>query len=78
MANISFTTIIEYFENLAKQHVEINSCYRWNINEVTGAFRKGVKLPVMLIDAVETQPVGDKYQTFHEDSTAITILGKPR
>ncbi|MBS9773801.1 MAG: hypothetical protein KGV59_01410 [Tenacibaculum sp.] len=73
----TFLGIVNYLENLAKQHEEINSCYRWNVNEVTGAFRKGVELPVMLIDAVETQTQGDKVKTFHNHTTAFTILGKP-
>lgn len=73
----AFLNIINYLENLAKQHTLINSHFRWNVSEVTGAFRKGVELPVMLIDAIETQTEGNTTKTFHNHTTAFTILGKP-
>lgn len=76
MAN--FLKITGYLENLADQHVNINSKYRWNVNEVTGALRKGIDLPVMLIDAVETQSQGaNTTSLIHSNTTAFTILGKP-
>jgi len=77
MPNISFLKIVNYLESLAEKHVDINDSYRWNISEVTGAFKKGIELPVMLIDSVETQTKGDKTKTIHDNSIAFTIIGKP-
>lgn len=77
MPRISFLTIVNYLETLATAHVEIKDTYRWNANEFSGSLRRGVNLPVMLIDAVETQTSGNPSQTFHANTTAFTILGKP-
>lgn len=77
MPRISFLTIVNYLESLATLHVDIKDQYRWNASEFSGALRKGVELPVMLIDAIETQTGGDKTKTIHNNSGAFTILGKP-
>lgn len=77
MPKISFLNIVNYLEELAINHVDIKDSYRWNISEVSGALRKGINLPVKLIDAVETQTKGDKTKTIHNNTTAFTILGKP-
>ena len=77
MPNISFLTITEFLENLALLHVDVKGSYRWNVSEVSGKLRKGIQLPVTLIDAVETQTSGDKSKTIHANSTAFTTLGKP-
>ncbi len=76
MPRISLLTVVNYLESLAAAHVDIKGKYRWNVSEVSGAMRKGVELPVMLIDAVETQTSGDKTKTKHTNTTAFTILGK--
>lgn len=77
MPRISFLNIINYLEGLAEKHVDIKAAYRWNVLEFSGLLRKGVDLPVMLIDAVETQTSGDSKKTIHSNSTAFTVLGKP-
>lgn len=77
MPRITFLTITNYLEALANKHVSVNDSYRWNATEFTNALRQGVNLPVMLIDAVETQPEGDHTKTIHRNSTAFTVLGKP-
>ncbi len=77
MPRISLLDIVGYLEGLASAHVDIKSAYRWNVSEFTGKMRKGVELPVMLIDAVETQGMGDKAKRFHANVTAFTILDKP-
>ena len=77
MPRISFLNIINYLEQLAANHVDIKQSYRWNVSEVSGALRSGIELPVMLIDAVETQTKGDATKTIHVNTTAFTILGKP-
>jgi hypothetical protein len=77
MPRVSFLTIVNYLEQLAANHTEINGSYRWNSSEFSGSLRKGVALPVMLIDAVETQTSGDHKKTIHSNMTAFTILGKP-
>lgn len=77
MPKVSFLTITNYLEGLAAKHITIKSAYRWNVGEVSGALRKGIDLPVMLIDPVETQTNGDASKTFHSNTTAFTILGKP-
>ena len=77
MPNITFNTIVSYLEHLANVHTAIKDSYRWNVSEVTGNLRKGIDLPVMLIDAVETQTSGDSKKTIHNNTTAFTILGKP-
>tara|TARA_B110001452_G_scaffold169692_1_gene141938 strand:+ start:763 stop:1281 length:519 start_codon:yes stop_codon:yes gene_type:complete len=77
MPRISFIKIINYLELLAANHVDIKKAYRWNVSEVSGKLRSGIKLPIMLIDAVETQTNGDQTKTIHNNTTAVTILGKP-
>lgn len=77
MPRIDFNQLISYLENLADNHIEVKTHYRWNISEFTGALRKGVELPVVLIDAPETKTTGDKTKTIHNNITAITVLGKP-
>jgi hypothetical protein len=77
MPRISFLNIVNYLENLAEKHIDIKNSYRWNVSEVSGALRSGIELPVMLIDAVETQTKGDNTKTIHVNTTAFTILGKP-
>ncbi|NKI28271.1 hypothetical protein HCG49_17085 [Arenibacter sp. 6A1] len=77
MPRISFLDIVSFLESLAEAHQDIKGSYRWNVAEFTGKMRKGVELPVMLIDAVETQSSGDKSKRFHGNSTAFTILDKP-
>ena len=77
MPNITFNHIVNYLENLADAHVSINSKYRWNAHEFSGALRNGVALPVMLIDAPETQTGGDATKTLHNNTTAFTVLDKP-
>jgi hypothetical protein len=76
MPRISFTQITQYLEKLADAHVDVNDKYRWNAGEFTARLRTGVNLPVVLIDAVETQSSGDNTKTIHSHSTAITVLGK--
>ena len=78
MPRISFLNIINYLEQLAANHVDIKQSYRWNVSEVSGALRSGIELPVMLIDAVETQTKGDATKTIHVNTTAFTILGKAK
>lgn len=75
-AKISFLSIISYLENLAAQHNNILSVYRWNKVEFQNNIKRGVSLPVMLIDSPETQAEGENARTFHNHSLAITILGK--
>jgi len=77
MPRVSFLTIVNYLESLAAKHVAINESFRWNVSEFSGALRSGVRLPVMLIDAIETQTQSDKDKTIHANTTAFTILGKP-
>lgn len=77
MPRMSFLNIVNYLEQLATTHVDIKKAYRWNVSEVSGALRSGIELPVMLIDAVETQTKGDASKTLHVNTTAFTILGKP-
>lgn len=77
MPRISFLNIINYLEQLAVNHVDIKKSYRWNVSEVSGALRSGIELPVMLIDAVETQTKANNTKTIHVNTTAFTILGKP-
>lgn len=77
MPRVSLLTVVNYLEALADAHKDIKGKYRWNVSEVTGALRKGVELPVKLIDAVETQTSGDKTKTKHTNTTAFTIVGKP-
>lgn len=77
MPRITFSQFNAYFKNLAKTHVSIKDAYRWNPMEFTGRSRQGVELPVMLIDAVETQTSGDTTKTVHANNIAFTILGKP-
>lgn len=77
MPRVSLLTVVNYLEALADKNTDIKDKYRWNVSEVTGKLRKGVDLPVMLIDAVETQTSGDKTKTNHTNATAFTILGKP-
>ena len=77
MPRVSFLTIVNYLESLAENHIDVKKAYRWNVSEVSGALRSGIELPVMLIDAVETQTKGDPAKTFHANTTAFTVLGKP-
>lgn len=77
MPRVSYNTIINYLESLAVNHNDIASSYRWNVSDITGAFRKGVALPVMLIDPIENHPQGDATKVINGNMTAITILGKP-
>ena len=77
MPRITFSQVNNYLKGLATAHVDIKDTYRWNPMEFTGALRNGVELPVMLIDAVETQTSGDTTKTIHKNSTAFTIVGKP-
>ena len=77
MPRVSFLHIVNYLEELATNHVDIKSSFRWNVSEVSGALRSGIELPVMLVDAVETQTKGDSTKTIHINTTAFTILGKP-
>jgi len=77
MPRISFLDIVTYLESLATKHADINESYRWNVLEASGAMRTGVKLPLTLIDSVETQTAGDNTKTIHKNTTAFTILGKP-
>lgn len=77
MSRVSFLKIVNYLESLATHHAEIKGQYRWNVSEFSGALRKGVHLPVMLIDPVETHTSGDNKSTVHSNTTAFTILGKP-
>lgn len=77
MPRVSLFTILKYLENLAENHVDIKGHYRWNVSEVSGKLRKGIELPVKLIDSVETQTSGDNTKTLHNNMTAFTILGKP-
>ena len=77
MPKVSFLTIVNYLEGLGEKHSKIKSFYRWNVSEATGAMRKGFDLPVMLIDAVETQTMGNTTKTLHNNKTAFVILGKP-
>ena len=77
MPRISLKDIVNYLEYLADQHVDLKSKFRWNINEVSGAMRNGVELPLMAIDSVETRTKGDASKTLHANSIAFTILGKP-
>ena len=77
MPRISFLNIINYLEELATNHVDIKGSFRWNVSEVSGALRSGIELPVMLIDAVETQTKADSTKAIHINTTAFTILGKP-
>ena len=77
MPRISFLNIINYLEQLAINHVDIKKAYRWNVSEVSGSLRSGIELPVMLIDAVETQTKAYTTKTIHFNTTAFTILGKP-
>lgn len=76
MPKISFLDIVNYLENLAENHTEINSSYRWNVAEMEGNLRSGLLLPVMLIDAIETKSEGSPGKFFHVNTTAVTILGK--
>ena len=77
MPRISFLNIVNYLESLAQKHIDIKNSYRWNVSEVSGALRSGIDLPVMLIDAIETQTKADATKTIHVNTTAFTILGKP-
>lgn len=77
MPRVSFLDVTNYLASLATTHVDIQGSYRWNISEVSSALRSGVPLPVMLIDAIETNTQGDASKTLHLNSTAFTILGKP-
>jgi hypothetical protein len=77
MPRVSYNTIIEYLDFLASNHVNIADSYRWNVSDISGAFRKGVALPVMLIDPIENHPQGDAVKIINDNMTAITILGKP-
>ncbi|WP_340074560.1 hypothetical protein [Leptobacterium sp. I13] len=77
MPRVSFLDVINYLEQLVANHVDVKTAYRWNVSEISGALRSGIELPVMLIDAVETQTLGDNTKTLHINSTAFTILGKP-
>ncbi|MFV9552098.1 hypothetical protein [Algibacter sp. PT7-4] len=77
MPRITMLIITSYLENIANNHALIQDKFRWNISEVTGQLRKGVNLPFMAIDAVETKTTGDKTKIIHLNSTAFTILGKP-
>lgn len=77
MPRVSFLNIVNYLEDLAKNHTDIKDSFRWNVAEVSGALRSGIQLPVMLIDAVETQTKADATKTIHINTTAFTILGKP-
>ncbi|WP_028890879.1 hypothetical protein [Tenacibaculum sp. 47A_GOM-205m] len=78
MANISFLTIVNYLEALSANHVDVKDSFRWNVNEVSGALRSGVALPITLIDAPETQSSGkNTTPLIHINTTAFTVLGKP-
>jgi len=76
MPRISFDTLLTLLETQASNHVDINDSYRWNASEFTGTLRSGTNLPVMLIDAPETQSSGSKKSRFHNNTIAITVLGK--
>ena len=77
MPRISFLNIVNYLEELANNHVAIQTSFRWNVLEASGKLRAGIELPVMLIDSIETQTNASNTKTIHINTTAFTILGKP-
>ncbi|RSC96066.1 hypothetical protein [Tenacibaculum singaporense] len=78
MPNISFLTIVNYLEALSENHADVKEHFRWNVNEVTGAIRSGIELPLALIDTVETQSSGsNNTPLIHNNTTAFTVVGKP-
>lgn len=77
MPNISFLDIVNYLENLADNHNDVASKFRWNFGEISNAIRNDISYPVMLIDSVEVNLEGNTKSRFHKHQCAFTILAKP-
>ena len=72
----SFQKITDFLTTLGENHVDINSVYRYNRLELSGAFRKGAPLSAMLIDSIETFVTNPNARNFNQNNCAFTILGK--
>jgi hypothetical protein len=72
----SFQEITDFLTDLGNKHVDVNSVYRWNRTELSGAMRKAVQKSIMLIDAVEINANSPAENNVHLNQCAFTILGK--
>lgn len=74
--------LLQVHETIVAKHKQINGFYRFNLNEIEGQFRKGIKTPALLLlsHSSALSANSNKTANFNTHNVSLLILdfaGKP-
>lgn len=73
MAEISYSTLLDYFRDLQQKHVDLNTFFRFDRREIMGKIRKGVEYPALLMEDFDLDYNENVAQNKHE-SFEVSVL----
>lgn len=77
--NPSHNQIVAYLQNLATNNIHVNDFFRFNLNEIQGAMRKGISFPCLAIESHDGNFEGSTHNNSIEQKRfAFSILDKPK
>lgn len=71
---VSHSVITQLHKNIAAWHKGINGFYRFNFAELAGQLRKGVHLPVLMLESYSSQLSRNSIQTTNWNDRDISFL----
>ncbi len=76
--SVSHIAIVSLFRYIADNHTLIKGFVRMNLEELQGAFRSGVALPVLMLESHEGGYTGNTQHTLTNRTVSFSVLDKPK